>query len=119
MNGLSLPNFPAAPDQPILRDGGEAVPVGRLDFKPSWGCQAAPGRFDSCSLPLKAILLPLLPRRHFRVAAPQHPVHNCVCAPRFRASRGIWFPHWKGTLWQRVAWRPGHARTDSVRGERS
>jgi hypothetical protein len=25
--------------------------VDRPDFKPGWGCQAVPGRFDSCSLP--------------------------------------------------------------------
>ncbi len=42
---------PVGATRPILRDGREAAPVGRPAFKAGWGCSAAPGRFNSCSLP--------------------------------------------------------------------
>ena len=51
MKRYSWRSFPKRHEAVILARGGEAVPVGRPDFKPGWGCQAVPGRFDPCSLP--------------------------------------------------------------------
>jgi hypothetical protein len=51
MKRRSWRSFPKPDEAVILVRGGEAVPVGRPDFKPGWGRQAVLGRFDSCSLP--------------------------------------------------------------------
>src|SRR5579859_6267203 len=51
-NGLMRPvSLPSCRAQTIFADGREAAPVGRPAFKAGWGCSAAPGGFDSRSLP--------------------------------------------------------------------
>ena len=56
-------------------DGREAAPVGRPAFKAGWGCSAAPGRFDSCSLPPSASCVPLaVAERQHCARKPSHPL---------------------------------------------